>query len=159
MYLENADEKQYGSQCKTLNTQYAPGNEQFPVTIPEATNIRSAYKMDIAKDFSKNRNKSSKKKLEDTLNISFAQIKGLCYCCGKKEHLSTDYRYTNKPKSEWFINQEPNKDEHFNVQDEGGNFEAHESKKSITWAGVYLEHQFYQNSDLRTWMLLDNQLF
>ena len=159
MYLENADEKKYGSLCKTLNTQYALGNDQFPVTIPEATNILSAYKMDNAKDFSKNQNKFNKKKPEDTLNISFAQMKGLCYCCGKHGHLSTDCRYKNKPKSEWFINQEPNKEEHSNVQvqDEGGNLEAQESKKSIGWAGVHLEHQFYQNSDLRTWILLDNQ--
>ena len=69
MYLDNADENKYGSLCKTLNTQYALGNDQFLVTIPEATNILSAYKMDNAKDFSKNQNKSNKKKPEDTVNI------------------------------------------------------------------------------------------
>jgi len=101
MYLENADEKKYGSLCKTLNTQYALGNDQFPVTIPEATHIKR-IKMDNARDFSKNRNRSNKKKPENTLNILFAQMNGLCYCCGKKGHLSTDCRYKNKPKSEWF---------------------------------------------------------
>ena len=84
-------------------------------------------------------------------------MNGLCYCCGKKGHLSTDCRYKNKPKSEWFINQEANKDEQSNVQQEAGNSEVHETKKSIGWAGVHLEHQFYQSYDLRTWILLDNQ--
>ena len=157
MYLENADDKKYGSLCKTLNTQYALGNDQFPVTIPEATNILSAYKMDNAKDFNKTQNKSNKKKPEDSLNISFAQMKGLCYCCGKQGHLATDCRYRNKPKSEWFINQDTNKEEQSNVQDERGHLEDQDNKKSIGWAGVHLEHQFYQNSDLRTWILLDNQ--
>jgi len=157
MYLENADEKKYGSLCKNLNTQYALGNDHFPMTIPEAINILSAYRMDNAKDFSKNHNRSNKKKPEETLNISFAQMNGLCYCCGKKGHLSTDCRYKNKPKSEWFINQEANKDERSNVQDEMGNSEIHESKKSIGWAGVHLEHQFYHSYDLITWILLDNQ--
>ena len=130
-----------------MNTQYALGNDQFPVTIPEATNILSAYKMDNAKDVSKNQNKFNKKKPEDTLNISFAQMKGLCYCCGKQGHLATDCRYRNKPKSEWYINQDRNKDEQANVQDEREHLEDQDNKKSIGWVGVHFENQFYQNSD------------
>ena len=38
------------------------------------------------------------------MSLTFAQIEGHCYCCGKSRHKSLQYKFKDKPKSKWFIN-------------------------------------------------------
>jgi hypothetical protein len=44
---------------------------------------------------------------EETIHLSFAQMEGLCYCCGKKGHKLPQCRQNSKPKSKWTINKTP----------------------------------------------------
>ena len=41
---------------------------------------------------------------EDYLSLTFTQIEGKCYCCGKSGHKSPQCRFKNKPKPAWFSN-------------------------------------------------------
>jgi len=36
--------------------------------------------------------------------LTFAQMEGSCYCCGKRGHLSSRFPEKSKPKSEWAAN-------------------------------------------------------
>jgi len=41
----------------------------------------------------------------ESLTLSFAQLEGKCYCCGKAGHKSLDFRHKEKiPCDEWAIN-------------------------------------------------------
>ena len=74
--------------------------------------------------------------------MSFAQLEGKCYCCGKPGHTSPDCYSKNKiPREEWAINkvqmvtaktnesttEESNKDEEIEK----------ESEKFVGWAGAH----------------------
>jgi hypothetical protein len=99
-----------------LNTQQSLGNDEYPRTITKANNVLSNHKFNIvptqANSTSKkiDGNKSSKKdkddedKGEDEINLSFAQMEGKCYCCGKPGHKSPTCRHKDKPKDQWEIN-------------------------------------------------------
>ena len=51
-----------------------------------------------------NRNKDEKDD-EDHTPLSFAQLEGKCYCCGKPGHKSPECRNKEKiPREEWAIN-------------------------------------------------------
>ena len=41
---------------------------------------------------------------EETFSLTFTQIEGKCYCCGKSGHKLPQCRFKNKQKSKWFIN-------------------------------------------------------
>ena len=56
----------------------------------------------------KNNNPESKRPAEQTPELSFAQMEGKCYCCGKKGHRSLQCSDKDKPKLEWVINQRMN---------------------------------------------------
>jgi hypothetical protein len=43
-------------------------------------------------------------KKDDDLNLSFAQLKGKCYCCGRAGPKAPSCQDRNKPKEEWAIN-------------------------------------------------------
>ena len=51
--------------------------------------------------------KENNKDEQEALKLSFAQMEGRCYCCGKPDHKSPKCCYKNKPKSEWAINKTP----------------------------------------------------
>ena len=56
----------------------------------------------------------SKKEDEEAPELSFAQMEGKCYCCGKPGHKSPSCHHKSQPKSERAINKTP---ETFQVQD------------------------------------------
>ena len=60
------------------------------LTITEANTVMSNHKFDYAKFKYKNPGNQSRHKPDEQkqgkVNLSFAQIKGKCYCCGKKGH-------------------------------------------------------------------------
>jgi hypothetical protein len=49
----------------------------------------------------------------ETVELSFAQMEGRCYCCGKEGHKSPSCRDKDKPKDEWAIHKSNNKDTSF----------------------------------------------
>jgi len=118
LYLENADRSKYGSILNGLNTQQSLGNNQFPTTITEANNVLSNHPYDKeyhekqkkkrnqekkTKDNEKQRDKENDES-ENDFPLSFAQLEGGCYCCGKKGHKSPSCREKDsKPKDEWAI--------------------------------------------------------
>jgi hypothetical protein len=113
LYLENADKSRYGSILTGLNTQQSLGNDQYPKTITEANNVLSNHKLDTPlksrKEQDLNKQKSSMPMERDNSNeqeitLSFAQMEGKCYCCGKADHRSTTCCHKDRPTAEWAIN-------------------------------------------------------
>ena len=93
IYLENANKTKYDSILKSLKQQYSFGNNQHPTSITEANNILNYHKLDgnYIKSRSNQRNQNAKEKEnmieeEEPLLLTFTQIKGKCYCCGKSDH-------------------------------------------------------------------------
>ena len=111
VYLDNSDKSKYKSILKNLNLQNSFGNNQYPKNITEANNILNNHKFDGCYTISKQTQKSQNFKKEqdveeneDNLSLTFTQIEGKCYCCGKSGHKLPQCRFKNKPKTEWFIN-------------------------------------------------------
>jgi hypothetical protein len=46
LYLNNADQKKYGSILQGLNTQQSLHNDQYPKTVIDANNVLSNHKFD-----------------------------------------------------------------------------------------------------------------
>ena len=110
IYLDNADKTKYDSILKNLNQQFSLGNNQYPKTITEANAVLNNHKFDTIyiKNRNNNRmnnNKEKQAEIEEPLSLTFTQIEGKCYCCGRSGHKSPNCRLKDtKPRSEWFIN-------------------------------------------------------
>jgi hypothetical protein len=111
IYLENADLKKYGSVLTNLNSQKSLGNDQYPKTLIETNNVLGSHRFDA----NETRKKMGQPRKEETNSpkeqdqdkippLSFAQMEGKCYCCGKAGHKSPVCRHKGKPKDEWAIN-------------------------------------------------------
>jgi hypothetical protein len=98
-----------------LNSQKSLGHDQYPILLTEANNVLSNHHFDVTKPKSKPQDRSNPKfknkqgekgkEDDDTPALSFAQMEGKCYCCGKPGHRSPDCRQKDKiPKEEWVIN-------------------------------------------------------
>jgi hypothetical protein len=120
-YLENADKTKYGTLVSGLESQFSLGNDQYPKTLTDANNVLSNHKFDQAYADLKKKQKQQRQQQssqqatqqrtqeqsEEAPELSFAQMEGKCYCCGKPGHKSPTCRHKNKPKSEWAINKTP----------------------------------------------------
>jgi len=77
-----------------LNTQQSLGNDQYPKTITESNNVLSNHRFDVTNkanykkpgDNNKEREHKDAGKEDEDVNLSFAQLEGKCYCCGKAGH-------------------------------------------------------------------------
>jgi len=94
LFLENADQSKYGTLMRNLNSQRSLGNDQYPKTAVDACEVLSNHKFDnFNKTIKKKEQKgkgdgnhkyeSSNTKEDDSAVLSFAQLEGKCYCCGK----------------------------------------------------------------------------
>ena len=118
LLLVNSDQLKYGSLVINLASQYSLGHDQYPKDVTSAVNVLSNHKFDqthwdnkkkkrqALKDNHKERQQNKQQDDDDgeTIQLSFAQLEGKCYCCGKAGHKSPQCRNKNKPKSEWAIN-------------------------------------------------------
>lgn len=184
LYLDNADKSKYGTILTGLNTQQSLGNNQYPKSITESNNVLSNHRFDVmpktgGKSKSQNetnKNKDQKgdgKEDEEVLDLSFAQMEGKCYCCGKAGHKSPSCRDKNKPKDEWAINKAQQSHAQTTASSSDTSTVTSATAKSsqsssagkgdsnITqsgWAGAHIKLQFHQQAyDMRDWILLDNQ--
>ena len=94
LYLENADRTKYGTLLSGLATQYSLGQNQYPQTVEEATNVLSNHKFDQAyydnkkkrSQGSNNSNSGQQRQTDrqrqnegDDTPLSFAQMENRCY--------------------------------------------------------------------------------
>jgi hypothetical protein len=93
--------------------------------------------------------------------MSFTQLEGRCYCCGKPGHRSPDCREKDKiPREEWAINKveashvQASENANMNNNSSTGS-QVQGSGNASQWAGVHLG--FYQASAMRTCILLDHE--
>jgi hypothetical protein len=112
LYLDNADKAKYSSTMTGLNTQQSLGNDQYPKTVTESDNVLNNHGFDVTNksnykkpgDNDKDREQKDAGKEDEDVNLSFAQLEGKCYCCGKAGHKASLRRDKNKSKEEWAIN-------------------------------------------------------
>jgi hypothetical protein len=170
-YMENSDQAKYGSLLKGLSTQQSLGNNQYPTTITEANNVLSTHRFDninkkSADKTAKRENaekETTDKTNEETPKLSFVQMEGKCYCCGKGGHMSNTCKQKNKPKSEWVVNKMKQEESHVLHQQSNTNTTTKETPPSTStssttgWAGIHVHLQFYQAGGMRDAILLDNQ--
>jgi hypothetical protein len=121
LFLENSDQSKYGSLLKGLNAQQSLGNNQYPTTITKASEVLSEHPFDKQSTKSRNTNNNnsnrngeksrsgndaSKTQEEDVdlTNLSFAQMEGKCYKCGKPGHKSPQCRVDQPDINKWAIN-------------------------------------------------------
>jgi hypothetical protein len=180
LYLENADRTNNGSLLTGLNTQQSLGNNQYPKSVTEANNVLSNHKLDNSAKFKKeNEYTKSKQKFkkerekakEQEVTLSFAQMEGKCYCCGKPGHQSPTCLCKNKPREEWAIH----KHQQSFASSSGSSKESttaatvstsqstlsnqvsETSRTATGWAGAHICFGFAQSYDMKDWILLDNQ--
>jgi hypothetical protein len=180
LYLENADRTKYGSLLTGLNTQQSLGNNQYPKSVTEANNVLRNHKLDNSAKFKKeNEDTKSKHKFkkereeakEQEVTLSFAQMEGKCYCCGKPGHRSPTCRFKNKPREEWAIhrhqqsfarssgssNESTTAATVSTSQSTLSNQVSETSRTATRWAGAHIRFDFAQTYDMQDWILLDNQ--
>ena len=172
MYLENADQTKYGSILSGLSTQQSLGNDQYPKMITEANNVLSNHRFDFSKrenfkNYTKIPTKVARRDQDqDKINLSFAQMEGKCYCCGKPGHKSPQCRFKDKPKHEWAINKVQQSHAQANKSSGKANQEStnqviktpnnsQEQDNKQGWTGV--RHLLFQGEDMKDWILLDNE--
>ena len=166
LYMENADKAKYGSLLTGLHTQMSLGNNQYPQTITEANSVLSNHKFDGG---SKVKLQGIKRETitgninEENPEMSFSQLDGKCFCCGKTGHKSPNCRWKDKPKSEWVINKMKNQQQQQQQSHLSTNQSNQEQSQTLNtnssvtsaWSGANV--QFYQSINMKNSILLDNQ--
>ena len=116
LLLRGSDQTKYGTLLKGFTSQFSLGNDQYPRTIATATDVLSNHRLD-QRYYDKQRTNRDKDRADRESNetagtvTSFAQrqTERVCYCCGKKGHISPycDKRGTI-PREEWHANRAMN---------------------------------------------------
>ena len=103
MYLVNANEKDYGSAIRGLNSQKVLNSDQFQETIIEGNNVLSTHRFDHIKRTSPHnkgnshhQNKRKRKHKDENKDdtgpaLTFVQLRGKCYCCGNAKYKFPQY--------------------------------------------------------------------
>ena len=178
LYLVNSDQKKYGSLPSVLNTNKSLGDDKHPDNIADGANILSNHPHDNAKENGKagrasansnnnnntnsdgqsnnnNNSKADPKEDEELPVMSFAQMEGNCYCCGKSGHMSNKCKFNSRPKDQWAINKAHIETSHANVQvdqeedDDDNSTQQSTAKKNtvalsaVVWCSAHINMKFY----------------
>ena len=183
VYLVNSDQGKYGSVLKGLHTQKALNNDQYPKKLVEGNNVLSTHRFDNSKENKQEKHpkknekyEKSERKRENANNesenkdepvvLSFAQMEGNCYCCGKTGHKSPQCWMREKtPREEWAINK--TQLAHNKIESENSNKESNppqsvtetKEEQHIGWAGVHIaltQDNDREEQDLKKLILLDS---
>jgi hypothetical protein len=186
IYMENADQGKYESILSGLINQKSLGNDQYPRTIVETTQVFSNHKFDSGYKTKKHNDKSDKQdkrgknydkdKQEEKDGdaspvLSFAQLEGICYCCGKLGRKSPECHQAKMlPKNEWAINKAQQHaqakvddtsattgESTISTKSPKPSKSSIKSDKHIGWASVHVErYSFAHLGDMKDWILLDS---
>ena len=102
IYLENADQKKYGTVLKNLNSQKSLGNDQYPKKLIEATNVLSNHWYDSTKSRtnsqrSRSHNNSNNEKEQE------ADEAPMLPCCCLSMSLLISFHFVHGPSFSWAI--------------------------------------------------------
>ena len=124
-------------------------------------------KVKIQKRENSNQSANSKEKKYESVMLSFAQLEGHCYCCGKVGHKQPNcYQKDKTPRKDWAINkaqshaQEKSAEQSWlsNLRNSSNLTESTKNTKKnnshVGWAGVHC--QFTQVPDMPDLILLDS---
>lgn len=120
VFLGSSDKEKYALLMIGLSAQFSLKNDQYPKTITKSTYVPSNHCLDNggknnARLDSEGRNINNSTSQNSSpgknLELSFAQLQGQCYCCGKPGHKFPVCR-KDKPKSEWHITQVKEAEQH-----------------------------------------------
>jgi hypothetical protein len=147
LYMENSDQDKYGSIISNLNSQKSVGNDQYPRTIVETNNVSSNHKFDITKVKKPDQNHHNKSKPkedkddEEVTPLSFPQMEGKCYCCGKPGHKAPECRSKEKtPREEYAINksqQQHVQSKNNNAKSTDGSTITTKKEAVVGWTGLH----------------------
>ena len=107
VFMHNSDKNRYGTLLSGMASQYAMGQNQYPADITKATDILNSHPSDKeAKSDKKRGEKQQDNESKKSTAASFAELEGkVCWCCGKKGHISQECKNRNKiPYSQWHVN-------------------------------------------------------
>ena len=153
--------------------------------MSQASNVLSNHPHDNANSRRERQKKNNEtmpngeKEDEEQMPLSFAQIEGKCYCCGKPGHKSPNCRQKDKPKEEWWINkaqQHLQKTQQNTLTSTSTNANTESpnntndtsnptpNEQPSAWMGVHLSQtahvqllERYPTSNMQEWILLDSQ--
>jgi hypothetical protein len=151
---------------KNLNYQQSLGKNEYPLDITATTTVLSRHPYDIKRkkndDKNKHNDKNKDKDKDDHVVLSFAQMEGRCYCCGKANHRSDKCRDRDKiPKPECAINKMKAEEKNQSYaqlaepsQQLTTTINSRESR--VGWASVQIQnYSFSQGYKMSDWVLLD----
>ena len=144
-------------------SQFSLNNNQYPVDIRQAMDILSNHKHDSHKTRrDRARQKDDKDEATKTSETSFVQNEKtkMCYCCGKKEHMSPKCPEKNKiPREDWAICKA---EQHLQAKQKKGDDEASQSdnsSKKTGWSGMQvclMDKRKNISSKMKDDIILDN---
>jgi hypothetical protein len=165
IFILNADQSKYGTFVKNLHSQFSLGNNQYPNTLTEAVSVLNSQELDQAyfdkkkkrKEQEKEKNQKSQDDGEPSIDMSFAQMEGKCFCCGKTDHKSPECPDKSKPKSEWVINKNKKKNVQ-HMQKASGDNNKDVGNGGCGWSAQQCELSLAQLGDgMREIILLDTE--
>jgi hypothetical protein len=135
LFLKGSDPTKYGTVIKGLMSQYSLGNDQYPKSLTQATDVLSNHRIDgkfyELKEKKKQDQKKAKEEPEESKSASFAQKPTICYVCGKNGHTKPKCPELNKiPEEKWAINRAM-KNLHQQPDQEGNEESSKASNKSV----------------------------
>jgi hypothetical protein len=156
VYLKNCDGNKYGSLKRSLQSQYALGNNQYPKTVSKMTDALTNHQWDdkykAAENKKKENNNTGGKNSNDTSQDGKLLAQTVtppvekdtsnitCFCCGEKGHYSSICEKREEiPKDKWFVIKEKDKS----------------SDKKVGWSGTQVKKgisgcQVHKKSSLHT---------
>ena len=197
LYMENADRTKYGTLLATMSQTYSFGTQgttnehiKYPQTIVAAQHVLDTHrfdqayydakkkKQDAARKTEKERRNANGANVTEARELSFAQMEGKCYKCGKPGHKSPDCKssISDSDKSQWAINKTPElvRVQHFmrehnddSASVAGSITSATPSRSSTPAPGsapssgplswMHFQYLFHQHAiSMRDWILLDS---